>query len=70
MHELLSAYNEYPHITKEFTGTKHFVLTRVHYIQTRFCLYKEMEVMSSMCLPPDPNSIVKVIKRLHYQVYL
>ena len=29
MHLLLSAYNEYPGITKEFTGPKHFVITRV-----------------------------------------
>ena len=30
MHELLSAYNEYPDITKEFTGPKNFVITRLH----------------------------------------
>ena len=29
MHKLLSAYNEYPDITREFTGPKHFVITRV-----------------------------------------
>ena len=28
--QLLSAYNQYPDITKEFTGPKHFVITRVH----------------------------------------
>ena len=39
------------------------------YIQTRIRLYKEMEVKSSMCLPPDPDSVVQVIKRVHYQVY-
>ena len=30
MHQLLSAYNEYPDITKELTGPKHFVIMRVH----------------------------------------
>ena len=30
MYQLLSAYNEYPDITKEFTSPKHFVITRVH----------------------------------------
>ena len=35
MHQLLSAYNEYTEITNEFTGPKHFVITRVHCI----CIY-------------------------------
>ena len=29
-----------------------------------------MEVKSSMCLPPDPDSVVQVIKQVNYQVYL
>ena len=33
MRKLLSSYNEYPDIAKEFTGLKHFVITRVHYKQ-------------------------------------
>ena len=39
------------------------------YIETRIRLYQEMKVKSSMSLPPDPDSIIQVIKRAHYQIY-
>lgn len=39
------------------------------YIETRIRLYQEMKMKSSMSLPPDPDSVIQVIKRAHYQVY-
>lgn len=64
-------------ITEEIVqSAKEFLRTMLYtgkqketYIQTRIRLYKEMKVKSSMCLPPDPDSVVQVIKRVHYQVY-
>ena len=40
---------------------------RESYIETRIRLYQEMKMKSSMSLPPDPDSVVQVIKRVHYQ---
>ena len=42
---------------------------RESYIETRIRLYQEMKMKSSMSLPPDPDSVVQVIKRAHYQAY-
>ena len=36
------------------------------YVETRIRLYKSK---SSMPLPPDPDSVVQVITRAHYQAY-
>eukprot|EP00795_Rhopilema_esculentum_P014877 gene14877-6009_t len=37
------------------------------YVETRICLYKSLKNKSSKSLPPDPDSVVQVIKRAHCQ---
>ena len=39
------------------------------YVDTRVRLYRSMKVKSSMSLPPDPDSILQVIKRAHHRTY-
>ena len=39
------------------------------YVTTRIRLYQNLKVKSSMTIPPDPDSVVQVIKRSHHQVY-
>ena len=36
-------------------------------VETRIRLYKSMKTKSSQALPPDPDSIVQAIKRVHFQ---
>eukprot|EP00795_Rhopilema_esculentum_P012489 gene12489-3172_t len=40
------------------------------YVETRIPLYKSLKNKSSMSLPPDPDSVVQVIKRAHCQAYV
>ena len=37
------------------------------YIETRIRLYKSLKQKSSLSIPPDPDSVVQAIKRVHYQ---
>ena len=39
------------------------------YVDTRVCLYKHLSCKSPMPLPPDPDSLVQVIKRAHFQIF-
>ena len=39
------------------------------YLETRVRLYKTRKIKSSTSLPPDPDSIVQAIMRVHLQVY-
>ena len=39
------------------------------YVETRIRLYKNLRKKSSMPLPPDPDPVVQVIKRAHFQAY-
>ena len=39
------------------------------YVATRARIYQGLKSKSSMLLPPDPDSIIDVMKRVHYQVY-
>ena len=39
------------------------------YVATRIRLYQNLKVKSSMSIPPDPDSVVQVIKRAHRQSY-
>ena len=40
------------------------------YIKTRVRLYENLKVKSSMPLPPDPLSVIQVVKRSHFQAYI
>ncbi len=40
------------------------------YVETRIRLYKSLKSKSSMSWPPDPDSVVQVIKRAHCQAYV
>ena len=58
MHKLLSAYNEYPDITKEFTGPKHFVITRVHCIYLLIIAYTKDLVSDQHTLAVSPTDLL------------
>ena len=47
---IISGYNEYPDITNEFTGPKHFVITRVRCIRVEQYDIKRHENDSCSCL--------------------
>ncbi len=60
----------------ELDNAKEFIRTIFYggnsnqtYVETRIRLYNDMKVKSSMCIPPDPDSVIQVIKRAHYQIY-
>ena len=59
-----------------YENAKEFIRTMLYagkpsqtYIAKRICLYQDMKVKSSMSIPPDPDSLMQVIKRVHYQVF-
>ena len=61
---------------KDVMDIKEFIRTVLYsgtasedYIDTRIRIYENLKVKSSMPLPPDPLSVVKVIKRAHHQAY-
>ena len=39
------------------------------YIETRIRIYKGLKTKSSLSLPPDPDSVVQMIKRAHLQTH-
>ena len=60
----------------DFVNIKEFIRTVLYsgkidedYIDTRIRLYENLKVKSSMPLPPDPLSVIQVIKRAHLQAY-
>lgn len=61
---------------QEIEYAKKFIQTVVYsgkddedYLATRIRLYQNLKSKSSMPIPPDPDSVVQVIKRVHLQVY-
>ena len=44
--------------------------TKENYIQTRIRLYKSSTPKSTTMIPPDPDSLLQAIKRVHYQVFI
>jgi len=42
---------------------------REEYVDTRIRLYQSLKKKSSMSVPPDPDSLIQVIKRAHLQIY-
>ena len=61
---------------KDVMDIKEFIRTALYsgtasedYIDTRIRIYENLKVKSSMPLPPDPLSVVQVIKRAHHQAY-
>ena len=68
-------------LTMEVTGDlyesgKEFIRTMLYagkpnetYIATRIRLYQDIKVKSSMSISPDPDSLMQVIKRVHFEVY-
>ena len=40
------------------------------YVETRVRMYKNLKKKSSMSLPPDPDSVIQVIKRAHLQAFI
>ena len=60
----------------DFVYIKEFIRTVLYsgkpdedYIGTRVRIYENLKVKSSMPLPPDPLSVVQVIKRAHHETY-
>lgn len=63
--------------TVDIDGLKEFIRTVIYsgkenesYVETRIRLYQNLKSKSSMPLPPDPDSVLQVIKRAHHQTYL
>ena len=61
---------------KDIHSLKTFIQTIVYsgkddedYLATRIRLFQNLKTKSSMAIPPDPDSVVQVIKRAHHQVY-
>ena len=54
---------------KTFTQTVYSGKDNEDYLVTWIRLYKNLKSKSSMAIPPDPDSVVQVIKRAHHQVY-
>ena len=61
---------------QDIESVKTFIQTVVYsgkddedYVSTRIRLYENLKSKSSMPIPPDPDSVVQVIKRGHHQVY-
>ena len=60
----------------DYKQIEEFIRTAVYtgksnedYVDTRVRLYKNLKVKSSMPLPPDPLSVIQVIRRAHHQAY-
>ena len=61
---------------EDIEGVKEFIRTVLYtgkenenYVDTRIRLYENLKRKSSMPLPPDPDSVIQVIKRAHHQTY-
>eukprot|EP00794_Sanderia_malayensis_P005090 gene5090-biopygen4150 len=39
------------------------------YLETRVRIYKSMKTKTSMSIPPDQDSVLQAIKRVHYQAF-
>ena len=75
--ELLSSVGKKKELDeKDISDIKEFIRTVLYtgkvdedYIGTRVRIYENLKKKSSMSLPPDPRSVVQVIKRVHHQAY-